>query len=315
MDSLRGAAIALKKSPRAVRKKLDRITGKKEGKKLFQSLDDDVTFCVKQLGSIDLRGECDSTMTETAVRNLLTEAKKARMESKKKLSKTLLTVATDKICAEDATTKELLYEIELQRVSRWQIDAQYPQVFSFIEDKQDSPVCHAYISPKTSVTEDVTKAVATALKFIEDSKKEGIVKRRDDIDKELDREAEDLYSDLGSAKVLSVGQSTDDVDVRTRRSDNSMDAETDARKKEINVFNDLSSSDDEAQGDPMKYIYSNIGLKNEHSGENMLFDATDQNEDFERDIILVEFRRKRFSAACARDKRANFSVEKRFTVK
>ena len=64
---------------------------------------------------------------------------------------------------------------------------------------------------------------------------------------------------MGSAKGLSVGQSTADVVVWTRRSDKSVDA--DARKKEINDFNDLSSSDDEVQGDSMKYIYSNIGRK------------------------------------------------------
>eukprot|EP00112_Aurelia_sp_Birch-Aquarium-sp1_P008286 Seg1909.4 transcript_id=Seg1909.4/GoldUCD/mRNA.D3Y31 product="Low density lipoprotein receptor adapter protein 1-B" protein_id=Seg1909.4/GoldUCD/D3Y31 len=263
MESLREAALALRKSPQAVRKKLNKITGKFDRKKLVQSVDDEITFLVKHLGTAILTKEHGTAMTDDVVRKLLEDAKQVRASTGNKLPKSLLTIAPDQVMLEDADTKELLFTVPIASVSYWRVDPQLTKVFSFTEDgnNQKDTSCHAFVTAKTSLAEEAVKAISEAAKAAEDCKQANIIRRRSAVEEKCDKEAEALYTNMNK----SASNSSTNLSPRACTFDPSplnSDSETTSINdekvwKRFDESDDFSSDDDSTNN--IGFIYDNLG--------------------------------------------------------
>ena len=162
-------ADAVKRSPKLLRKKIERKFGSHETLKEDwlhenEALVDGISFYVKYLGcgpAVEAQGH---GVTDEAVKRLVTEAKMKKSKGDMKLQKVVLTISPKEIKIVDLTTKTPAEIIPIFRVSYCTADPNFPKVFAFnAREKQSLQIrCRAFLCMKAKMAKAIALTVAQA---------------------------------------------------------------------------------------------------------------------------------------------------------
>ncbi|XP_028414867.1 low density lipoprotein receptor adapter protein 1-like [Dendronephthya gigantea] len=162
-------ADAVKRSPKVLRKKIERKFGSHETLQEDwlhenEALVDGISFFVKYLGcapAVEAQGQ---GVTDEAVKRLLAEAKIKKSKGDMKLQKVVLTVTPKEIRILDFVTKTPLEVTPIFRVSYCTADPNVPKVFAFnSREKQSLQIrCRAFLCTKPKIAKAIALTVAQA---------------------------------------------------------------------------------------------------------------------------------------------------------
>ncbi|CAB3977491.1 low density lipo receptor adapter 1 isoform X1 [Paramuricea clavata] len=162
-------ADAVKRSPKVLRKKIERKFGSHETLREDwlhenEALVDGISFYVKYLGcapAVDAQGQ---GVTDEAVKRLIAEAKMKKSKGDMKLQKVVLTITPQEIRIVDLTTKTPTEVIPIFRVSYCTADPNFSKVFAFnAREKQSLQIrCRAFLCMKPKMAKAIALTVAQA---------------------------------------------------------------------------------------------------------------------------------------------------------
>ncbi|XP_065677250.1 low density lipoprotein receptor adapter protein 1 isoform X1 [Hydra vulgaris] len=205
MDSLKVAAEKIKKSPRAVRKKLDNALHRERLNEDWilnqENLSSGVTFNVKFLGQVQTNSTQGKGCTDEAVEKLVQNKHNFKSE---KLRKVSLTVNSKKLLIVDILSKETIEDFPLHQVSYCTADPKYDKVFAMIARKKTTKdvFIYAFLTNKKSMAEAISLTVAQAFTMAYEEWEEKRKSYREEIEINQNNNASELYKNLGQTSKL-----------------------------------------------------------------------------------------------------------------
>ncbi|XP_057306452.1 low density lipoprotein receptor adapter protein 1-like isoform X2 [Hydractinia symbiolongicarpus] len=207
MDSLRVAADKLKKSPKAMKKKIDEALNKDKHSDDWinnrENVQNGVTFNVKVLGKRPATHPQGKGCTDETVEELVQKYKnKGKHE---KLQKVSMRVDSKKMIIRDLLTHELIDDVQVHRISYCTADPHYPKVFALIarEKLTKKLYTHAFLTNRKAMAEAIALTVAQAFTMAYEEWEEKSKERQEQVENAQDADAKDLYGDLGEEKPSS----------------------------------------------------------------------------------------------------------------
>lgn len=162
-------ADAVKRSPKVLRKKIERKFGSHETLQEDwlhenEALVDGISFYVKYLGCVPEVEAQGQGVTDEAVKRLVAEAKIKKSKGDMKLEKVVLTITPKEIRILDLATKTPAEVIPIFRVSYCTADPNFPKIFAFnAREKQSLQIrCRAFLCMKAKMAKAIALTVAQA---------------------------------------------------------------------------------------------------------------------------------------------------------
>ncbi|XP_066933607.1 low density lipoprotein receptor adapter protein 1-like isoform X2 [Clytia hemisphaerica] len=202
MDSLKIAANKVKKSPKALKCKIDNALNKDKLTDNWihnrENVQNGVVFNMKVLGKKVATTAQGKGCTDDAVKEMVQQHKvKGKTE---KLLKVSMRVDSKKMIIRDLVTHELLEDVPVNRISYCTADPNFPKVFALIARERGSKTLftHAFLTNKKEMAEAIALTVAQAFTMAYEEWDEKSKERQREVEDEQASDALELYKDLAS---------------------------------------------------------------------------------------------------------------------